>query len=308
MSANSNQGSIVSSQDWWKALPRKIYSELQRVDTEQSWFEVYKIAPHVFAFYEPGQFEEVISYLVVGRDRAALVDTGMGIGELKKLVEEFTRLPLMVVNTHSHYDHIAQNYLFENVAIFDAPSARQAAKNGCSSEVMLPLLEKGLVWKSLPVDFDSAHYHVPPFTVTRWLNDSDLNDLGDRRLEVIHTPGHSPDSICLLDRDARLLWTGDTYYPGPICLHLPGSDLDEFIESYEKLLTLSEHYNMLIPSHNEPYVSKGELSKVLNAAKDVRSGNAEYVERTENGTKIRRHDYPGFAIITNASAIEVNGV
>jgi glyoxylase-like metal-dependent hydrolase (beta-lactamase superfamily II) len=213
----------------------------------------------------------------------------------------------MVVNTHSHYDHIAQNHLFDNVSIFDAPSARQAAKNGCSSEVMLPLLGKGMLWKPLPVDFDSAHYHVPPFTVARWLSDGDLIDLGNRSLEAIHTPGHSQDSICLLDRDARLLWTGDTYYPGPIYLHLPGSHLDEFIESYEKILTLSEHYDMLIPSHNEPYVRKEELSKVLNAAKDIRLGNGKYVERTENGTKIRRYDYPGFAIITGAPATEVNG-
>jgi len=119
------------------ALPKKTYSELQRLQSSQPWFEVYKINPDIYVFYEPGQFEEVISYLVVGKERAVLIDTGLGIGNVKRLAEESTHLPIVVVNTHNHYDHIAQNYLFDSVAIFDAPNARRAAKNGYSKAEML---------------------------------------------------------------------------------------------------------------------------------------------------------------------------
>jgi len=291
---------IVAPTDWWKALPRKIYSELQKLESSQSWFEVYKIEPSVYVFYEPGQFEEVISYLVIGKEKAALIDTGCGIGNVKTLAEEWAQLPIMVVNTHSHYDHIAQNYLFDEVAIFDAPNARQAAKKGCSKAEMSRLLAEGLLWKSLPEDFDPGNYHVPPFTVTRWLKDGDVVDLGDRKLEVIHTPGHSPDSICMLDRDAGLFWTGDTFYPGAIYTHLPGGDLDAFINSYERMIALSPQYERLMPSHNEPWVQKTILEEVLEAAQDIRAGKAEYIEGFEEETKIRRYDYPRFAIITKA--------
>jgi len=293
-------GTAIVPAHWWKALPRKIYLELQKLESSQLWFEVYKINPEVYAFYEPGQFEEVISYLVVGEEKAALIDTGCGIGNVKALAEAFTHLPITVVNTHSHYDHIAQNYLFDEVAIFDSPYARRAASNGCSREEMARLLAEGMVWKPLPDDFDRENYHVPPFNVSWWLNDGDVIDLGDRRLEVVHTPGHSSDSICLLDRDARLFWTGDTFYTGAIYTHLPGSDFDAFIRSYEKMIALSPHYERLMPSHNEPWVEKNMLQQVLEAVRRIKAGNAEYIEDIADKTRIRRYEFARFAIITKA--------
>jgi glyoxylase-like metal-dependent hydrolase (beta-lactamase superfamily II) len=291
----------VTRTEWWKALPRKIYSELQRLESDQSWFEVYKIEPGVYVFYESGQFEEAISYLVVGKDKAALIDTGCGIGNVKLLAQEFTQLPIVVVNTHSHYDHVAQNHLFNEIALFDAPNARQVSKNGYGKAEMARLLAAEMLSKPLPDDFDSENYHVPSFTVTRWLKDGDLIDLGDRKLEVVHTPGHSPDSICLLDRETKLLWTGDTFYTGAIYVHLPGSDLDLFINSYEKLIALSSLYEKLMPSHNEPCVDKTILEEVLGAARQIRAGAARYIEDLEEATKIRRYDYSRFSIITKAS-------
>lgn len=115
-------------------------AELQRLESNQPWFEVYKIDPEIYVFYESGQFEEVISYLVIGKNRAALIDTGCGIGNIRTLAKQFTQLPIIVVNTHSHYDHIAQNYLFDEVALFDSLYARQAARDGCSKAQMASLL------------------------------------------------------------------------------------------------------------------------------------------------------------------------
>ncbi len=71
-----------------------------------SWFELKRIAERVTAMMEPGHFEEVISYLVVGGERAALVDTGLGIGDMAVEVHTLTSLPIMVINTHSHFDHL----------------------------------------------------------------------------------------------------------------------------------------------------------------------------------------------------------
>ena len=113
-------------------------------------------------------------------------------------------------------------------------------------------------------------------------------------------PGHSPDSICLLDRNARLLWTGDTFYPAAIYIHLPGSDLDAFIKSYERMIALSSHYDRLLPSQNEPYVQKAALERVLQAAQDIKAGKGVYVEGVEGETRIRRYGYSGFAIIRKA--------
>ena len=290
----------VAPLDWRKALPRKVYSELERVECSQPWFEVYRIKRDLYAFYEPGQFEEVLSYLVLGKKNAALIDTGCGIGNVKRLAEDITKLPIKIVNTHSHYDHVAQNYLFTDIAMFDAPNARQASKIGYGVEEMSRLLAEGMLSKPLPKDFDAENYHVPPFTVTQWLKNGDIIDLGDRKLEVVHTPGHSPDSICLLDRTDGLLWTGDMFYPGPIYLHLPGSDLDAFINSYATMIALSPHYERVTPSHNEPSVEKNILKQVMEAAQDIRDGRGKYIEDTDEGTKVRRYNFNRFSIITKA--------
>src|SRR6059036_3330538 len=92
--------------EWCRALPRPEYKVLQRVPISDRWFEVYKVAPAVFAIYEPHQSEEVISYLIVGDKRAALFDTGMGISDLKKVTSEMTQLPIVVLNSHTHNDHV----------------------------------------------------------------------------------------------------------------------------------------------------------------------------------------------------------
>jgi glyoxylase-like metal-dependent hydrolase (beta-lactamase superfamily II) len=289
---------IVTGTDWRKALPRKIYSSLQRLESNQSWFEVYKIEPDIYVFYEPGQFEEALSYLVVGKEDAVLIDTGCGIGNVKLLAEEFTRLPIQVVNTHSHYDHVSQNYLFKEISLFDHPKARDIAKNGYTRADMTRILKKQMLWKPLPASFDAENFHVPPFNVTHWLKDEDTIDLGGRSLEVIHTPGHSPDSICLLDREARLFWTGDTFYPGALYLHLPGSDLNLFVNSCEKMIALSKNYDKLLPSHNEPWVDKPILEEVLQFSREIVAGRATYTEDAEGGTKIRRYDHPHFSILT----------
>jgi glyoxylase-like metal-dependent hydrolase (beta-lactamase superfamily II) len=289
---------IVTSQSWWKNLPRSIFSELERFETNQSWFEVYRVEAEVYVFYEPGQFEEAISYLVLGSEKAILVDTGCGIGNIKALTEEFTDLPVMVVNTHHHYDHVAQNYLFDEIAIFDDPVARKTAMEGYNNDEMMRLLGEGLVWKPLPENFNPDVYHVPPFKVSRWLRDGDQIDLGGRVLEVIHTPGHSPDSICLLDRDSRLLWTGDIFYTGAIYVHLEGGDLNTFIESYKRMIGQFPLYDRLMSSHNEPWIPKKILRSVLKAAVEIRHGIGEHIEDGEGN---RRFDYGGFSLIVGPS-------
>src|SRR5689334_18656945 len=98
--------------DWSKALPRPAYQTLERVRVPDQWFEVYRIRPGVFAIYEPHQAEEVISYLILGTKRALLFDTGLGIGNIRKITEHLTRLPVSVVNSHTHNDHVGDNWRF----------------------------------------------------------------------------------------------------------------------------------------------------------------------------------------------------
>src|SRR5215510_1299191 len=103
--ASAEQGGEPLRPEWCRELPRPEYAKLERVNVHDDWFEVYRIRPGVFAIYEPHQFEEVISYLVIGSKRALLFDTGMGIGKISDVVMELTKLPVIVLNSHTHFDH-----------------------------------------------------------------------------------------------------------------------------------------------------------------------------------------------------------
>ena len=116
------------SPDWCKALPRPEYKPLERVLPNDPWFEVYKVAPGVFAIYEPHQAEEVISYLIVGPKQALLFDTGMGIANIRKAVTQLTSRPVVVLNSHTHNDHVGGNSLFTFVYGMDTDFTRQNAK------------------------------------------------------------------------------------------------------------------------------------------------------------------------------------
>src|ERR1700675_1155537 len=110
--AATAQTQVTYSAEWCRQLPRPEYKALERVPVRSAWFEVYRIRPGVFALYEPHQAEEVISYLIVGSRKALLFDTGMGISSIRAVVRQLTRLPITVLNSHTHYDHVGGNREF----------------------------------------------------------------------------------------------------------------------------------------------------------------------------------------------------
>jgi len=100
------------SPEWCEALPRAGYASLDRISVDSEWFEVWDVGDDVIAIYEPMQWQEIISYLVLGSERALLFDTGMGIAPISEVVAQLTDLPVTVLNSHTHMDHIGGNAEF----------------------------------------------------------------------------------------------------------------------------------------------------------------------------------------------------
>jgi glyoxylase-like metal-dependent hydrolase (beta-lactamase superfamily II) len=296
-SKNTDEGLIVPKK-WFDSLPRPSWNRFEKVETSQPWFEVYETTPETYAIYESGQFEEVISYLVLGEDDAALVDSGNGIGDIRALVEELTDLPVKVVNTHAHSDHVGGNWSFEEVSLFDHPWARSRIR-GRTHEDMGDFLGEGMVWKPLPIGFEPATYSTRPFRVTRWLREGDKFELGGKYLEVVHTPGHTQDSICLLERKERLFFTGDIFYTAPIYVYSQDSDLEQFIRSYRKMVKAD--YDWAMPGHNETMIEKSVVEDVLRAIESIKAGDTgSFKAGVANGINVRRYDYPRFSLVIQA--------
>lgn len=183
--------------EWCKALPRPEYKALQRVLPDEAWFEVYKVAPGTFAIYEPHQFEETISYLIVGTKQALLFDTGMGIGNIKAVVARLTSRPIVVLNSHTHNDHVGGNWQFQYIFGMDTAFTRKNAK-GSREDAQAELGGDNLCG-DLPKGFDRAKYATKPWKISLFVHDGFKVNLGKRTVEIIATPGHTPDAISLID-------------------------------------------------------------------------------------------------------------
>jgi glyoxylase-like metal-dependent hydrolase (beta-lactamase superfamily II) len=261
------------SPDWCKALPRPEYKPLERVLPNDPWFEVYKVSPNVFAIYEPHQAEEVISYLIVGTKQALLFDTGMGIANIHKVVTELTSRPVVVLNSHTHNDHVGGNSLFTFVYGMDTDFTRQNAKG--SRDDAQEELTPGMICGNLPKGFDPKTYATKPWHVSLFVHNGFKINLGGRTLEIISAPGHTPDAICLIDRANGLLFTGDTYYPAPIWLFRPETNLDAYVASVKWLADLAPQLKLVLGAHNIPVADPSVLPRLAAAIEAVRAGTVE---------------------------------
>ncbi len=275
---------------WQEVLTEK-WSIFNKVDIDSDWFTVYELPSDVYAFYEMPYEQDVCSFLILGEEKALLWDTGIGIKEIRPLVEELTDLPITVVNSHDDFDHIGGNSEFDEVWCYDIDSAVEHLKSGPTEEEMEEL---AMELKSLSTytDYDfTAPDHIPGKAPTKTVSDGQLIDLGDRTLEILYTPGHTTSSIMLYDEKNRMLFTGDTYYPGPLYVIFENSAFSDYVISVRKAadLAVNENVEWVIGSHN--YIEKGtdRLCLLADFLEDIQQGEITEYE-TEDYYRIYEMD------------------
>jgi hydroxyacylglutathione hydrolase len=208
------------------------------------WFETKEVGDMTWAIDDQGGD---VMYLVAGQERCLLIDTGWGVGDLPALAASLSPLPLTVVNTHGHPDHVLGNGQFAQVYVHAADEA--AARTLPAAERRLWIVNDVLP-KPLPTDFQLDAWAVAGPGALETIQDGHVFDLGGRTLEVISVPGHTPGSICLMDRQARVLFTGDSVLPGPLWLHLDESlPLRQYHENLRRLRTFSGEFDTILPGH-----------------------------------------------------------
>jgi glyoxylase-like metal-dependent hydrolase (beta-lactamase superfamily II) len=283
--------------EWCKSLPRPEFKSLERILPNEPWFEIYKVAPNTLAIYEPHQAEETISYLIMGTKQAVLFDTGMGIGNIHALVTRITSRPIVILNSHTHNDHVGGNWQFPFLFGMDMVFTRANTKGGRddAQEEIAP----GQVCGELPKNFDPKTYATKAWHISIPVHDGFKVNLGGRTLEIIATPGHTPDSICLLDRENGLLFTGDTYYPGTIWLYRPETDLDAYVASVTKIGALAPGLKLVLGAHNFPAAQPSVLPGLVAAIEAARGGQGE-VKSAGDGKAI--HTVDGFSFLLKAAS------
>ncbi|MED0894641.1 MBL fold metallo-hydrolase [Aneurinibacillus migulanus] len=244
---------------------------------------------NTYAISEYGHWEKVHSFLLIGEEKAALIDTGLGIDNIKRITDQLTDLPIFVLTTHVHVDHIGNHGQFEEIYVHegDADWLINGIKGLTIEQIRKDIARD--ITKPTPETFDPEIYNPYQGDPTGLLQDGDVFDLGNRKLIILHTPGHSPGHICIYDETNGYLFTGDLLYDEtPIYAFYPSTNPVDLINSLERISGIS-NIKKIYGSHNtlglEPFI----LQEVKNAVKELREKDL-----VKFGTGI--HKFKGFSI------------
>ncbi|WP_271411607.1 MBL fold metallo-hydrolase [Pseudomonas sp. Q1-7] len=207
--------------------------------SRDQWFNVEHCYDGISLISEPfvRPFYRCNIWHVQGRDRDLLIDSGSGLVSLREQLPWLTRRPLLAVASHTHFDHIAGHHEFPERLVHPAEAEILANPTGANT------LAADWVGDDM---FDAhpdcplcyAEYRVKAAPATRLIDEGDVLDLGDRVLEVLHTPGHSPGGISLWEAKTGILFSGDILYDGPLIDNAYHSNLDDYAKSLARLRNL----------------------------------------------------------------------
>ena len=281
---------------------RELLQAAEKIKAGDDWFEVIKLPKEVWAISEPGHWQHVISFLISGSKRSVLFDTGMGIGDISSVVKQLTATDIVAVNSHIHFDHVGDDWRFPAVYVYADKQAVEILKKGYGHDRLLFDSQPGKFLKKYPAGFDPQNYDIHPVDEKKihLLQRGYIIDLGNRKLEVLHTPGHTRDSIMLIDRKNRALFTGDTFYPDLLFAFFRDqwgcSDLGVYEATMKDLVTLVPELDYLYTSHSEPLVDPPVLIAVAKAFEDVNKGAVAYELGNLYFNTVRIYTFDGFAI------------
>jgi glyoxylase-like metal-dependent hydrolase (beta-lactamase superfamily II) len=236
------------------------------------WFDDYYTLQFIdggtVAIGEPRHWQKNYSYLILGTSRAILFDSGPGVRNILPVVERLTPLPTTVIASHLHFDHVGNHTRFERIAMVDLPELREKAEDG----VFQPSHEQHVGFLE---GFDPPLLHV-----TEWWKPGATIELGGRRLEVVHAPGHTPESIVLFDPDRRQAFTGDHIYPGDLIAFLPGSHLGDYRATTQRLMRRFPQDTVLLTAHRAgspgaPLLGYQALADLGAGLERIKAGRAE---------------------------------
>lgn len=230
-----------------------------------NWFTVEEIDSKTYSISEYKHYEETHCYLLIGNDKCLLIDTGLGIGNMQEVINSLTNLPVKVVTTHVHWDHIGGHKYFDDIAVHEAEIEWLSSKFPTSRNIVMDSLLKEPC--EFPVYFNKDEYEIYQGNPTLILHNNDLIDLGNRYVRVIHTPGHSPGHICLYEKERGYLYTGDLVYEGCLYAFFPSTDPYEFMMSIKRVKELE--IKRILPGHHNININKDIIEKIDKAFADI---------------------------------------
>lgn len=210
-----------------------------------SWFTTDKIDPETYIISEYRHWEETHAYLLNGRNKSLLIDTGLGICNIYEEVKKLTDKPIAAAATHIHWDHIGGHKYFPEFYAHEEELGWLRGEFPLSEEVIRKMVIDRC---DLPESFDVSRYKMFQGEPKRILRDKDVIDIGGRSVEILHTPGHSPGHMCFWERERGYLFTGDLVYKDTLLAYYPSTDPEAYLVSLERIAELPAE--RVFPAHH----------------------------------------------------------
>jgi hydroxyacylglutathione hydrolase len=236
-------------------------------NTQNSWFTSDKMAENVWRISDHGADN---MYLVIGTKTAMLIDNGTGTANIRDYIKTLTKMPVIVVVTHGHPDHAGGNYQFKEVYIHPDDMASASAYNNLpkKSAGAGRTMTGGAKVADNDMFKDTLNHQTTKMIP---LKEGQIFDLGGRRIEVICTPGHTAGEIVLLDKENRMLFSGDNNN-SLVWLHIRGTlPLEVYLQSLEKLNSRTKEFDTLYPGHGGA-VDKDFIAEQITCVKSILDG------------------------------------
>jgi len=240
-----------------------------KAQTDTKWYSLKEVSKKVWQIRSFGNN----TYLIEGRDNSLLIDTGLGAADLSSLVKELTCKPLIVINTHGHPDHAGANYQFEIVHMHaaDISIAGQYSLPEWRAKMSKDMLQRNMIAESDLFGGKPFNTKIIP------ISEGQIFDLGDRRIQVMETPGHTLGSICLVDIENRLLFSGDNNDITVSLFLKESAPLHIYLETLTRQEARISEFNILLPGHGEP-IQSDIINDQIECVKSILNGTCQSTE------------------------------
>lgn len=243
----------------------------------QDWYSVTEFAPGSYQITEAGRFK---MFLLLGEEKALSIDGGIGVGDLRKLQESITDLPIDHILTHTHWDHVGSAYRWDKVAVHPKGKDNLAQDLSKMTQGFAKMFAGG--GSTFPDWFDAGKYAIKPATFGSTLQEGGTIDLGGRALKIYDTPGHSPCSISLYDEREKILVSGDLIRPEEcLFVQVPTAVLSDYIPSLRKMEKLASEVEVrwITSGHTEPYGDPSIIGEMAGFLEDIQAGKPDFVKK-----------------------------
>lgn len=216
------------------------------------------------------------SFLIEGSDKALLIDGLSGVGSLKAFVRELTELPVTLVNTHGHVDHIGADFEYKEVYI--APEDIPLMYAHSDMEMRLGFAKSGAMFAPLPTEPKLSDVTVPGPVKTLPMKNGDIFDLGGVKLEVIAVPGHTRGTVVFLDRDRRIVYSGDACNRKTLVYGEESASIEEFKESLLHFKEFQPAFDGLWGGHGGAMEQPEIIDSAIALCDEIMAGTDDAVE------------------------------